>query len=487
MNCKYCNAELVEGKPFCPSCGKNQMDEETVTEEMTEKTATAEETPVTTESADTDEVPAETTEEAPKAAKSPAKIATAIVAGILVVALLIGLIIGGMGGTNGGNEPTIAPTAGTVAPTEPVVIPSDGDPASPLCKASYTVSDEESVQLRDVVVATMGDTQLTNGELQAYYWMEVSMFLREYGSYAQFVGLDLYSPLDAQLTDGGEVPMSWQQYFLESAVTSWKTYQALALEAEANAHELPAERQTELENLPAELEESAKNAGMASVDELVKYNVGPGAKLDDYIKYVETYYRGIAYYADCCDALDPTDEEVDAFFTENETYYAEDNVTRDSRLVDVRHVLLTPEGGETGEDGYPVYTDEAWEACRAKAEEIYNKWQEGDKSEDSFAQLAVENSVDGNASSGGLYENVYEGQMVEAFENWCFDENRQVGDHGLVKTQFGYHIMFFCGSRNRVETDLINELAYDLIPEIREKHPATVDYSLIALGEVDIA
>ena len=81
-----------------------------------------------------------------------------------------------------------------------------------------------------------------------------------------------------------------------------------------------------------------------------------------------------------------------------------------------------------------MFTDDAWEACRQKAEEIYNQWQAGDKSEESFAQLAKDNSVDGNAATGGLYENVYKGQMVKEFENWCFDDARQVGDHGLVKT-----------------------------------------------------
>ncbi len=194
----------------------------------------------------------------------------------------------------------------------------------------------------------------------------------------------------------------------------------------------------------------------------------------------------MSYYTDYCESLDPTDEEIDAFFAENEAYYAENNIVRDSKLVDVRHVLLQPEGGETGEDGYPAYTDEAWEACRVKAEEIYGKWQEGDKSEDSFAQLAMDNSVDGNASTGGLYENVYEGQMVPEFEAWCFDAARQIGDHGLVKTAYGYHIMFFCGSRSRVETDLIDDMSYNVIPAAQEKHPATVDYSLIVLGEVDM-
>jgi len=150
-------------------------------------------------------------------------------------------------------------------------------------------------------------------------------------------------------------------------------------------------------------------------------------------------------------------------------------------------VLLQPEGGETGEDGYPVFTDEAWETCRVEAEELYNKWQEGDKSEESFAQLAMEYSVDGSASNGGLYEGVAVGQMVPEFNDWCFDEARQAGDHGLVKTVYGYHIMFFSAHRNWLDfakDDLINKFAYEKIPAAVEKHPATVDFSLVELANI---
>ena len=54
----------------------------------------------------------------------------------------------------------------------------------------------------------------------------------------------------------------------------------------------------------------------------------------------------------------------------------------------------------------------------------------GDATEDSFAALANEKSDDGNGTTGGLYENVYPGQMVSSFNDWCFDESRQTGNTG---------------------------------------------------------
>lgn len=75
---------------------------------------------------------------------------------------------------------------------------------------------------------------------------------------------------------------------------------------------------------------------------------------------------------------------------------------------------------------------------------MYEEWQSGDQSETSFANLAKEFSDDGGSrSAGGRYSHVYQGQMVETFENWCFDESRKPGDTGLVETTYGVHIMYF--------------------------------------------
>ena len=33
--------------------------------------------------------------------------------------------------------------------------------------------------------------------------------------------------------------------------------------------------------------------------------------------------------------------------------------------------------------------------------------------------------------------------MVTEFNDWCFDAARQPGDNDIVKTSYGYHIMYF--------------------------------------------
>ena len=133
-------------------------------------------------------------------------------------------------------------------------------------------------------------------------------------------------------------------------------------------------------------------------------------------------------------------------------------------LKDVRHILVSYEGGTTDENGTTTYSEEEKNAAKEAAEKILKEWEEGEKTEDSFAALAKEKSTDtGSKENGGLYEAVYPDQMVDPFEDWCFDETRKVGDTGIVQTDYGYHVMYFTGDNEvnyrdyLVKNDLLEE------------------------------
>lgn len=115
-------------------------------------------------------------------------------------------------------------------------------------------------------------------------------------------------------------------------------------------------------------------------------------------------------------------------------------------MVNVRHILISFQGGTT-EDGVTTFSEEEKFAAKAEAEGLLNQWKAGEATEDSFAALAVEHSTDnGSAANGGLYEDVYPGQMVPTFNDWCFDSSRKAGDTGIVETEYGYHVMYFVGT-----------------------------------------
>lgn len=126
----------------------------------------------------------------------------------------------------------------------------------------------------------------------------------------------------------------------------------------------------------------------------------------------------------------------------------------DAKTVNVRHILIAPESSKSSDDSSSSKsakdcTDKEWAAAEKKAKSILAKYNSGDKTSKSFAKLAKSNSSDGNASDGGLYENIIPNQMVPTFNAWCFDSSRKVGDVGIVKTEYGYHIMYFEGKNDQ--------------------------------------
>ena len=95
--------------------------------------------------------------------------------------------------------------------------------------------------------------------------------------------------------------------------------------------------------------------------------------------------------------------------------------------------------------GAVTYSDEEKAAAKAEAEEILAGFKAGEATEASFAALAAEKTDDtGSAANGGLYENIYPGQMVASFEDWCYADHK-AGDTGIVESEYGYHIMYFVG------------------------------------------
>ncbi|MBR0302403.1 MAG: peptidylprolyl isomerase [Clostridia bacterium] len=103
-------------------------------------------------------------------------------------------------------------------------------------------------------------------------------------------------------------------------------------------------------------------------------------------------------------------------------------------------------------------------ACLAAAENVYKQYLLA-PGEDNFASLAnqysddpeIEYDEDGNATQkevktdGGLYANIDpDDNFVTEFKDWAFDTSRKPGDTGIIKTQFGYHIMYFVGDGDPV-------------------------------------
>ncbi len=128
-----------------------------------------------------------------------------------------------------------------------------------------------------------------------------------------------------------------------------------------------------------------------------------------------------------------TDEETGSKSYTGSVYMLTKKPYKDeSKTHDVGHILVQVASGASSS---------VKEEANKKANEILKEYMKGEKTKDTFEALAKKNTDD----SGVFYENVKEGDMVEEFENWLFDEKRQVGDVEIVETEYGYHVMYYVG------------------------------------------
>lgn len=447
--CKHCSAEVEDELLVCPECGADMLEDEA---------APAAEAPVT-------QAPAA---EAPAAPKKKAP--WGLIAGLGIAAVLVVGLIVGKSYLDQKQEPADQPaeTQTTDPGTPPAVDPADmpkGHHVNAAGMPSHTITlrtaedgtktyfylneagseealtEDEVNALLDQTVASCGDLAMTNRELLYYNDQQFYAFYSMYGNYLSAM-IDPSTPLDQQASMEGTE--TWQQYFLSASAELFHQVAAFYQEAQKAGHTLTEE---ELASIDVEgaLAPMVQTMGVGSVEELLQLQFGPAATKDGYQEYLKIGALAGSYAQYLAGQLEVSEQELSDYYDQNQAdlqsmYRLEKD---DTPMANVRHILISPEQ-TTGEDGNAVITDEAWAAAEKKANELYEQWKSGDATEESFAALAGENTQDpGSMASGGLYENVYPGQMVPEFNDWCFAEGRKTGDSGIVKTSYGYHIMFY--------------------------------------------
>lgn len=449
MNCKYCGKELEGELEICPECEKEQVQQqEPEVKEIEVQEPEAQKSEV---------------KETPKK-KSPATvtvtvslwkiIAATVVLVLLVVVLVFALIYGITGKLpyQLGAAATTAPTAGTAAPTEPAeprTAEELGMTIEGICdRTPYAADDTTAAVAAGEEVATVGNYKLTNSRLQVFYWMEFSGFASDAAEDGQDLlttyQLDVAKPFYQQLVINSVV--TWEQFFLHNAMGSFWKYAALNTLADAADFQISDADKASLEGVPAQLEEDAKKEGFESAEAMIKDRIGLGCTVEDFVFYMELTARGDLYANQFQSTYVPTQEEIETFFELNADYYEYYGITKETpKPASVRHILLVPEGAQVDSStNHITATDEQWAAGEKVAQDMLDAWVADGAKEEDFAALAKEHTTDpGSKESGGLYEDVIYGTMVETFNAWLFDESRKPGDYGIVKTDFGYHLMYY--------------------------------------------
>ena len=347
---------------------------------------------------------------------------------ILFVALLAALVWGCYDVYKNPQEHYPLKTVNVTAEEAPAAPSADSQTTAQTTLQPVTVMAENTgatgtdVEGAEAVVAVMGDHQLTNQYFIYYYWDSFYSLYDQLGSYLSSY-MNFATPFDQQLATDN---MTWHEYLSSMALENWKQTVLLCDEAEKNGFVLSDEDQAYLDESMGSLSSYAAQAGYDDPNSYLHKLFDPCADVDSYYSYNRDAILASAY------VQDRYQEFYDEVYDPNAAV---------QYCINVRHILLQPGEGEE------------MSAALTQAEAIYEEWKLN-PTEENFIALAGEHTTDpGSQSTGGLYEDVYPGQMVTNFNDWCFDESRQPGDHGIVETEYGYHIMYFVGNSETVYSD----------------------------------
>jgi len=267
-------------------------------------------------------------------------------------------------------------------------------------------------------------------------------FLDEFGEYAVYYGLDPYQGIGSLSDQSCDYSSdgTWYGYFMDSLPSQILQVQALCEYGAAQGITLSGEELTELDVQLAQIAADAAEYGFGSTDDYLAARCGRGVTEKLYRSYMEETALADKVYSTCVSGFDFTEEELKAQF--DAMGYGEGDYGY--RLVSMRHILILAEMDEYGE-----YTEEALEEARRQAEDIYDLWISGERTEESFAALAEQYSQDGGSNTaGGLYEDIYKGEMVDGINSWLFDEARSPGDTAVIDNDGSYvgtHVVYFSG------------------------------------------
>lgn len=403
-----------------------------------------------------------------------------ILAAVLAVLLLCGCAPAGTSGDSPA-ETTSAQTGATV--------PADGNANDVTCKGTYTREGDTQA-----VIAQIGDTKLTNGELAVWYWAAVA----QYRDAGKTPAPDFDAPLDSQPCEADSSVGSWQQYFLRQALNAWHTAAAL------NQQSLEVPLNLEPEYQPDPEKYATYMDGMPATKFLYGYNrfYSPNTMHQAYLDSLPETLKTLAGekgFADgaalASDAFGTTVEALTGMaqllnrsymyfttltydLTSPEVEYTES--TDGDSLVNIKHILLKTDG-KTAEEALAEFRKEANTRLQPLT-------QTEKQSEAAFKDLAHLYSQDeASALDGGGYSRVKKGELPTELDSWCFDPARKSGDMTAITSDDGVHILYFSGRLNAAEVEAADsDLAAqetDLLEQARAAYPVDFAYDQIVLPE----
>lgn len=255
-------------------------------------------------------------------------------------------------------------------------------------------------------IAVVKNNKISNAEFTYY-------FSQTYQQYYYYYVMGLLGNMDEQTI----IDMAKQQALSSAAEIEYLLQEAAKEGFTVSKEDLD----TAWNEFDSSLKETAQQNNI-SLNTLCRQYYG--VKYDQIKNIYKNMVKAQKYYEKVLNDMQVDEQELKAYYEENKDSFDYNSV---------RHILIKVE-----EDAEDSVVEEKKKTAQSLLDRVNNG--------EDFAELARKYSEDdGSKENGGLYD-VKKGQMVEEFEEWTF--SHAVGDTGLIRTDYGFHVMKLEGITN---------------------------------------
>ena len=335
----------------------------------------------------------------------------------------------------------------------------------------------------------IGEHKITAAEMNFYYMDGVYAFLNQNSSFLSYL-LDTSVPLDQQYYDE-ENGVTWANYFLDEAAKTAATYYAMYDDAVAAGQGLTEEQSASIDaDLESMKETLSTNNAYTGFNNYLEQSYGKGCDEATYRHYLEVQTVAEAWSTAYEDSLTYSDEEVESAYQADPNRYT--SVTYRSFYMS-KSYFEEELGDDATEEEQAAADAAALEAAKAQAEAMAEACK-GDEA--AFAQWARDNAPEGSQDTYADDDTTLSREI--SYENassygrdWFYDSARQPGDTAVIRSELGFHIVYFRGRRTQAEAEEADAALSACIDALLEQAAsygtAEVDYSAVTLAPMTVA